>query len=124
MTASANNPLLDFSGLPRFSDIKTEHVEPAIDALLAAAKQQLEITASTAPEQATWDDTLLPLDSVCEQLGRAWGVVGHLHSVCDTEELRAAYNACLPKTTEFWTMVGQDERLYAIYKAVEQSEAA
>jgi oligopeptidase A len=124
MNANMSNPLLDFSGLPRFSDIKTEHVEPAIDTLLAAAKKQLETTASTAPEQATWEDTLLPLDVVCEQLSRAWGVVGHLHSVADTDELRAAYNACLPKTTEFWTMVGQDERLYAIYKAIEQSDAA
>ena len=124
MKMDTNNPLLDFSGLPRFSDIKTEHVEPAIDTLLAAAKKQLEVTASTAPEHATWEETLLPLDIACEQLSRAWGVVGHLHSVADTEALRAAYNACLPKTTEFWTMVGQDERLYAIYKAVEQSDAA
>ncbi len=119
-----DNPLLDFSGLPRFSDILTEHVEPAIDQLLAAAKAQLEITANTPPSQATWEDTLLPLDVACEQLGRAWGVVGHLHSVADSEALRAAYNACLPKTTEFWTMLGQDERLYALYKAIEQSDAA
>ena len=124
MSMTMNNPLLDFSGLPRFSDIKTEHVEPAIDTLLAAAKKQLEVTASSSPETATWDETLLPLDAACEQLSRAWGIVSHLHSVADTEELRAAYNACLPKTTEFWTMVGQDERLYAIYKAIEQSEAA
>ncbi|MFN7505283.1 MAG: oligopeptidase A, partial [Limnobacter sp.] len=124
LNSDAGNPLLDFSGLPRFSNIKTEHVEPAIDHLLACAKKQLESTASTAPEKATWDETLKPLDAICEQLSRAWGVVGHLHSVADTEELRAAYNACLPKTTEFWTMVGQDERLYAIYKAIEKSEAA
>jgi oligopeptidase A len=119
-----DNPLLDFSGLPRFSDILTEHVEPAIDELLAKAKTQLEITANTPPDQASWEDTLLPLDVACEQLGRAWGVVGHLHSVADSEALRAAYNACLPKTTEFWTMLGQDERLYGLYKAIEQSDAA
>ena len=119
-----NNPLLDFSGLPRFSDIKTEHIEPAIDTLLAAAKKQLEATANTAPSEATWEETLRPLDCACEQLSRAWGVVGHLHSVADTDELRAAYNVCLPKTTEFWTMVGQDERLYAIYKSIDQSNAA
>ena len=87
-----NNPLLDFSGLPRFSDILTEHVEPAIDQLLADAKKQLEITANTPADKATWEDTLHPLDVACEQLGRAWGVVGHLHSVADSEALRAAYN--------------------------------
>ncbi len=120
----STNPLMDFSGLPRFADIRTEHVEPAIDALLARAKTALENTATTPPEQATWESTLAPLDEACEQLSRAWGVVGHLHSVADTEALRAAYNACLPKITEFWTAIGQDERLYAIYKAIEASEAA
>ncbi|HEY1058913.1 MAG TPA: M3 family metallopeptidase [Limnobacter sp.] len=119
-----NNPLLDFSGLPRFEDIRTEHMEPAIDHLLRVASQQLETTASTDPEKATWDGTLAPLDLACEQLSRAWGIVGHLHAVADTEELRAAYNACLPKITEFWTKLGQDERLYGITKAIANSAEA
>ncbi|HEX4878381.1 MAG TPA: M3 family metallopeptidase, partial [Limnobacter sp.] len=121
---ASNNPLMDFSGLPRFADIRTAHVEPAIDALLARARSALETTTGTSPQQATWETTLSPLDEACEQLSRAWGVVGHLHAVADSEELRAAYNACLPKVTEFWTAIGQDERLYAIYKAIEGSEAA
>ncbi len=54
-----------------------------------------------------------------EKLGRAWGVVGHLNAVMDTPELRAAYNAALPKVTEFWTRLGSDERLYAKYKAID-----
>lgn len=116
-----SNPLLDFSGLPRFKDIQTQHVVPAIEHLLSIAASQLEQTASTPAEQATWDKTSLPLDLATEQLSRAWGVVNHLHSVADSEELRAAYNTCLPKVTEFWTNLGQDERLYSIYKAIGQS---
>jgi oligopeptidase A len=38
--------------------------------------------------------------------------------VADTPELRAAYNADLPRVTEFWTRLGADERLYAKYKAI------
>lgn len=119
-----NNPLLDFSSFPRFEAIETEHVIPAIDYLLDKAKKQLEATVTTAPEDATWEATSLPLDEATEQLSRGWGIVGHLHSVADSEELREAYNACLPKITEFWSSLGQDERLYAIYKAIANSEVA
>lgn len=120
----ANNPLLDFSGLPRFESIKTEHVEPAIDHLLSQAKLQLETTASTPTEKISWEETTKPLDEITEKLSRAWGIVNHLHSVADSDSLRDAYNACLPKITEFWTNLGQDERLYGIYKTIAQSEAA
>jgi oligopeptidase A len=58
------------------------------------------------------------LDVATERLGRAWGSVSHLNAVADTPELRAAYNAVLPKVTEFYTRLGADERLYAKYKAI------
>ena len=57
-----------------------------------------------------------------EKLGRAWGAVGHLNSVADTAELRAAFNENLPCVTEFYTRLGADERLYAKYKALAASE--
>ena len=59
------------------------------------------------------------LDVATERLGRAWGAVSHLNSVADTPELRAAYNAALPRVTEFWTRLGSDERLYAKYKGID-----
>lgn len=121
--ALADNPLLDFSGLPRFDAIKTEHVEPAIEYLLRQAKTQLEQTATTPTEQVSWDSTTKPLDEVTEKLSRAWSIINHLHSVADNDALRDAYNNCLPKITEFWTALGQDERLYGVYKTIAQSEA-
>ena len=36
-----NNPLLDFTGLPRFDAIRSEHVGPALDTLLADADAAL-----------------------------------------------------------------------------------
>ena len=67
---------------------------------------------------ADYDALSAVLDVATERLGRAWGAVGHLNAVADTPELRAAYNANLPKITEFYTRLGADERLYAKYKAV------
>ena len=112
------NPLLDFTDLPLFDQVRPEHVGPAIDQLLAESEAAL--TAAVAPDlPADWTTLSRTLDVATEKLGRAWGVVGHLNAVMDTAELRAAYNAALPKVTEFWTRLGSDERLYAKYKAID-----
>lgn len=113
-----SNPLLDFSDLPLFDQIRPEHVAPAVDTLLLESNAALEtVTASDFP--ARWGEIARVLDVATEKLGRAWGAVSHLNSVADTPELRAAYNEALPKVTEFWTRLGADERLYAKYKAID-----
>lgn len=114
------NPLLEFSDLPLFDRILPAHVGPAMDDLLAKAETALaQVTAEEFP--ATWSGIASVLDVATENLGRAWGAVSHLNSVADTPELRAAYNAALPRVTEFWTRLGADERLYAKYKAIDVS---
>jgi len=112
------NPLLDFQDLPLFDQIKPEAIAPAVDELLANADSALE-TVTQPDFPSRWDEIAKVLDVATERLGRAWGVVGHLNAVADTPELRAAYNAALPKVTEFWTRLGSDERLYAKYKAID-----
>ena len=112
------NPLLDTTGLPLFDQIAPEHVAPALDVLLADAEKALDtVTAKDFP--AAWKSIAQTLDVATERLGMAWGAVSHLNSVADTPELRAAYNAALPRVTEFWTRLGSDERLYAKYKAID-----
>ena len=112
-----SNALLDFSDLPLFDRITPQDVAPAMDVLLERANQALETV--TAPDfPARWDAIAQVLDVATEELGRSWGAVSHLNSVADTPELRAAYNAALPRVTEFWTRLGADERLYAKYKAI------
>lgn len=115
-----SNPLLDFQDLPLFDKVTPEAVGPAMDDLLAQAEQAL--AAVTQPDfPGEWEQISRVLDVATEKLSRAWGVVGHLNAVADTPELRAAYNAALPRVTEFWTRLGADERLYAKYKAIDAS---
>jgi oligopeptidase A len=112
-----DNPLLDTSALPRFDEIRPEHVAPAIDALLAVGEAALErVTGPDVP--ADYDAMSAVFDTATERLGRAWSAVSHLNAVADTPELRAAFTAALPKVTAFYTKLGADERLYAKYKAV------
>jgi oligopeptidase A len=120
-TNTTSNPLLDFSGLPRFDQIRPEHVTPAIDQLIGEASAV--VSRLEAPiGQVTWDNFVVPLEEATERLGRAWGVVNHLNHVMDTPELRATYNENQPKVTEFWTALGQNEALFDKYKELRGSE--
>ncbi|MFP5419536.1 MAG: M3 family metallopeptidase [Gammaproteobacteria bacterium] len=119
-TALGSNPLLDFSGLPRFAEFRPEFVTPAIDQLLADARAAVK-RAEAAETPAEWDAFVAPLDDANEKLGRAWGQVSHLHSVMDSPELREVYNENLPKITVFYAELGQNEALFAKYKALKAS---
>ncbi len=114
------NPLLDFSGLPRFADIRPEHVAPAVDQLLREGR---EVIAAAASAPATWEAFVAPLEDANERIGRAWGQVSHLHAVLDTPPLREAYNANLPKITQYFTELGQNQQLFEKYKALKGSPA-
>jgi oligopeptidase A len=113
-----NNPLLDFSGLPRFADIKPEHVTPAVEQLLADGRATVQ---AVIQGNATWEGFVAPLEDANERIGRAWGQVAHLHAVMDNPELREVYNANLPKVTKYWTELGQNQQLFEKYKALRTS---
>ena len=112
------NPLLDFSSLPRFGDVRPEHIGPAIDALVADGRATIERLA-TADALPTWESFVQPLDDANERLARAWAQVSHLNAVVNTPQLRDAYTAALPTVTQFFSEQGQDQRLHAQFKALE-----
>ena len=116
------NPLLDFSGLPRFAEFKSESVTPALDRLLAENRALVESLREqdTAPD---WDNFIAPLDDGNERLRRAWGQVAHMNAVMNSPQLRDVYNANLPRITQYFTELAQDETLYRKYKALRASDA-
>ena len=116
----STNPLLDFNGLPRFATIRTEHITPAVEALLTENRALIKRLTATSVA-ATWDSFVAPLEDANEHLGRAWGVVGHLHGVLDSPELREAYNANQPGIVQYWTELGQNLALFEKYKALRAS---
>ena len=113
------NPLLDFSALPRFSEIKPEHVNPAVEQLIAEARAAIiEIEKS---ESVSWQSIVEPLQDATERLGRAWGAVAHLNAVISSPELRDAHNAALPKVTQFYTELGLNRGLFERYKTLSEN---
>ncbi|NNM80869.1 MAG: M3 family metallopeptidase [Gallionella sp.] len=114
------NPLLDFSGLPRFAEIKPEHVAPAIEKVLGdyAALVQHLLADTASPN---WENFVAPMEDANEHVSRAWGPVGHLNAVMNSPELREVYNATLPKITAFYAELGQNLALFEKFKALRSS---
>ncbi|MDO9140159.1 MAG: oligopeptidase A [Methylobacter sp.] len=115
-----NNPLLANSTLPLFSQIKPEHVVPAIDQLLSDARASVEQHLQ-ATQHYTWQNLIEPLENVDDKLNKAWSPVSHLNSVVNSDELRDAYNACLPKLSAYSTEMGQNEALFKAYRFIADS---
>ncbi len=111
------NPLLTKHPLPAFDAIRPEHVEPAIDRVLADNRAELDALLA-ATEQYTWDNLIAPIEAMDDRLNRAWSPVSHLNAVLNSEALRQAYNACLPKLSEYAAERGQNERLYRAYSQI------
>ncbi|WP_421620715.1 oligopeptidase A [Alkalilimnicola ehrlichii] len=116
----SDNPLLRDEPLPPFPEIQPEHVEPAIDELLAHCRQTLGEVLERG--DWTWDGLVAPLEAADERLSRAWSPVSHMNAVVNTEALRAGYNACLPKLSAYATEVGQNAELCAAFHALRDSE--
>lgn len=118
-----SNPLIQADGLPAFSQIKPEHVEPAIDKLLAENRKRIADLLKNL-DQPTWANLIEPMDEWDDQLERAWSPVSHMNSVVNSDALRDAYNACLPKLSAYATEMGQNADLFAAYKALSESGEA
>ena len=115
------NPLLDFTGLPRFAEIKPELVAPAIEYLLVENRALIaRLLEDNAPP--TWQNFVTPMEDANERLSRAWGPVGHLNAVMNSPELREVYNAMLPKITQYYAELGQNLALFVKFKALRSSQ--
>jgi oligopeptidase A len=110
------NALLDFSGLPNFAAVLPEHVNPAIDQLIADAR--VTIANIECAESANWENTVEPLQDANERIGRAWGVVAHLNAVISSPALRDAHNEAQPKITQYFTELGLNRTLFERYKII------
>jgi len=119
--ALQNNPLLTFGrGIAAYSEVKPEHIAPAIQFLLQHAQNAIN-TATDPKTPSSWSNLAEPLEDATEALGRSWGVISHLNSVADTAELRAAYGEMLPEVTAFFSSLGQNLALYQKFKELKNS---
>ena len=116
------NPLLESTDLPLFSQIKPEHIEPAIEQLLSDAQSSVEQLLA-ANDVYNWENLIAPLDEAEDKINKAWSPVSHMNSVVNNDQLRDAYNACLPKLSAYSTEMGQHKGLFKAYLSIADSDA-
>ncbi|MBP1133102.1 oligopeptidase A [Serratia sp. PL17] len=116
------NPLLTPFSLPPFSAIRPEDIVPAVQSALADCRAAVERVVAQ-PGPFTWDNLCQPLAESDDRLSRIWSPIGHLNSVKNSQELRAAYEQALPLLSEYGTWVGQHEGLYQAYRSLKEGAA-
>ncbi len=116
---ASSNPLLTFTDLPPFSQIKPEMVKPAVETAIAQSREAVERVLAAA--NISWQSLVEQLEHDSDQLGRLWSPVSHLNSVVNSAELREAYESCLPLLSDFSTWLGQHEGLYQAYETLKNS---
>ena len=118
---STSNPLLQNTTFPCFDEIKPSHVEDAVAYLVELAQNKLkQIEASP---DGSFDDLYTHLDEISLLEQRIWSPIAHLHSVCNSEELRQVFHKVLPQVVELELQLGQNETIYRkLHKLAESKD--
>ncbi|MCB1877744.1 MAG: oligopeptidase A [Chromatiales bacterium] len=116
-----NEILHIFDDLPTFSKLSPDEVESSMDRVLEEARAKLDALVQS-PGPYGWSNLVAPIEELLDQVNRAWSPIRHLNSVRNSEALRAAYNACLPKQSAFWTELGQNEALFRAYESIAEGK--
>jgi len=115
-----SNPLLEEHTLPLFSSIKPEHIVPAIEEIIKNNEAKMNELLENCSDPS-WENIIEPLEELERLLNDAWSPVGHMNAVVNSPELREAYEKCLPLISEYSTKIGQNKKLYEVYKSLSES---
>ena len=116
-----SNPLLKSFDLPPFSNIKPEHIKPAVEQAIDNCKKVISDTLSKNTIY-TWQNLVEPIDAIDDVLSKLFSPVSHMNSVVSNDALREAYESCLPLLSEYGTFVGQHQELYQAYQSLRDSD--
>ncbi len=116
---SSTNTLTTPQALPNFNEVKIDTIEASISQHLDDNLNAIKTLSQQA--NPSWDSLVSKLEEYDDILSKAWSPVSHLNSVCNSDELREAYNACLPKLSAYSTEVGQNKSLQQAYQAIKDS---
>lgn len=120
MTITKDSSLIKTDGLPFFSQLKIDEIEPIVKQTIADNKALIEQKLAEL-DTYTWDNFVAVLDEADDHLGKLWSPVSHMNAVVSNDELRAAHDACIGLFSEYGTFVGQHQGLYEAYLSIANS---
>jgi oligopeptidase A len=127
MSAAASqtrSALLEQTGLPKFDEIETPGVKPAVLDVLANLETDfasLESKLDAMREKGTtplYADVMEELEKVEAPIEYAWGVVGHLMGVKNSDGLREAHSEMQPAVVQTTQKLSQSKAMYSAVEAI------
>jgi oligopeptidase A len=107
------------SVLPVFSGIQPDAIQPALKQIIA--QNRMALNKLLEQKKLTWDNFMVPLEDLSDQLARFWAPISHLHATAESDALRIAYNTCLPLLTEYHSELMQNESIYQAVQSIIQA---
>ena len=120
------NNLFKCKGLPDFEKFVPEKIKlefPKIIKKLSSDFDEIEnfLTSYLEEELLEWNAVMNPLNTLNEDLRWSWGVISHLNSVNNSEELRIIYSELLPNVINLGNRFGQSKIIYKSLKKLRAS---
>ena len=102
-----------------------EKIETDIHKALDSAQEAIDAISKLLETDTdlNYSNTFEAFEKALEPLNIAWGFVNHLDSVNNSKDLRKAFNAMLPKVTQFYTDIPLNPDLWNVLKRFGQNES-
>ena len=68
-----------------------------------------------------WDEIMVPINKINEELRWSWGVISHLNSVSNSSDLRIVYSKYLPEVINLGNKFGQSKIIYKTLKKLQDT---
>lgn len=114
-----NKLLTNYDFIP-FGAFNLDNLDEALTLALNNAQQTL--TKSIEQTNSSWDNVIAPLHESLYAFHNLWGIVNHLVSVNDNNEIRALENKFQKDVTEFYVNLGQNKKLYEHYNNIKSTQ--
>ncbi|RHY81036.1 hypothetical protein DYB26_009562 [Aphanomyces astaci] len=112
--------------LPPFNKLRVDEMVPAVrhaiqelDRDIVAVETELRAPGRTM----SWENVMDKLEVSADPLERLWGIVGHLTSVKNSPELRAAHAELQAEVVTIFTRFAQSQDIFHAYKALRENAA-
>ena len=102
--------------LPDHQAIDASDIEPFVAQMLEAHQREVDVIVDAARESPTWDNLVMPMETLSVELNDAWAPIAHLNSVVSNDTLREAHDHAIRKLSEHSTRLNQSRPLYDAYE--------
>ncbi|MGJ3231513.1 MAG: M3 family metallopeptidase [Oceanicaulis sp.] len=120
------NPLLAewtglYGGVPAFDQMDLQYLRPALEEGMDLYRAEIAAIASN-PEAPTFENTIVALERVGDDLGRVFTYYGIWSSNLSSPEFREIQGEMAPRISAFFSEINQNKDLFARVQAVHESD--